>query len=452
MSRSRALAPIACLLLAGPALAAEFKPMDYAYRAPLFVNGRAALNLVPLPAEVYRVSTRTDLGDVVVVNNLDEVVPFAVRRPAPPPEPTAASVPLPLFPLTSPGNLPGEALRLRLRSGSTSVDIDQPAAPSGARPPAAYLLDLRGLAEPLTRLRLSWPDDAPDFSARLSVDTSTDLVRWVPVAGIAAVAHLHYAGQAFERADIELPGVRGQFLRIAWQGVAPVVLTAASGEHRVRRPESVRLQAQAAGTPAGTGEFDYDVGARLPLDRVSLALPEQNTVVDVEFLAQLADTGDWRSVARGRIYRLAVAGESDLVNPPLEIKATPARHWKVRVAAAGGGVGHGAPSLEGGWLPDELVFVARGAPPFRLLYGNAAATPLAVDAATLVDLSGALRTAGRPLEPVRAVLGPPAELGGPDRLVPQVPPPDWKRWLLWGVLVLGVAMLARMAYRLAKNL
>jgi hypothetical protein len=49
-------------------------------------------------------------------------------------------------------------------------------------------------------------------------------------------------------------------------------------------------------------------------------------------------------------------------------------------------------------------------------------------------------------------LGPVVEVGGGDRLTPVAPAPDWKRYLLWAVLVLGVAMLARMALKLSRAL
>src|SRR5579871_86587 len=200
MVPSRCAAAAALALIAGAAHAGEFQPSDYAYRAPLFVDGRSALYAAPLPAEVYRVATRADLGDLAVINGLDEVVPFAVRRPQLQPEPPAETASLPLFPLTGPGNMPGEALKLRLRSGTTSVEVDQPATPGAPHAPAAYLLDLRALTEPLTRLHLTWPADAPDFSARLSHEVGARLER--------------QPGREVRR--IGGPAVRAQFLRITW--------------------------------------------------------------------------------------------------------------------------------------------------------------------------------------------------------------------------------------------
>jgi hypothetical protein len=42
-------------------------------------------------------------------------------------------------------------------------------------------------------------------------------------------------------------------------------------------------------------------------------------------------------------------------------------------------------------------------------------------------------------------------LGGPDRLVEVPAPVDWRTIVLWAVLLLGVAAVGAMAYRLLRN-
>jgi hypothetical protein len=399
------------------------------------------------------VATRADLADVCVVNGVGEVVPYALRRPAGERADAAPFAPLPLFPLRTADRSPSEALKLHLRSGTTSIDLDRPPEAGPAEVIRGYLLDARGAHEPLTTLRLAWPADAAEFSARVSVEASEDLAHWRTVARDAAIVNLHFGGQDFERAEIALGDGSASFLRLSFESAPPALtLSAVSGARRPRQAELARLPVTVPATAgAATGEYQFDLGARLPLDRVSLELPEQNTVVEAEFLARPDDAGPWRSVARGRLYRLRVPGMADLVNPPLALPATAARHWQVRIAAAGGGLGRGLPRLSGGWLADQLLFVARGPAPFRLLYGNAAATPFAVAADTLVDAAGQLRASGRVLEAETASVGAPLAYGGPARLVPPVPAPDWKRWLLWTILVLGVAALGWMALRLIRE-
>jgi len=47
-----------------------------------------------------------------------------------------------------------------------------------------------------------------------------------------------------------------------------------------------------------------------------------------------------------------------------------------------------------------------------------------------------------------AALGDPVTLAGPDRLRQPV---DYKKWVLWGILICGVTALGFMTYRLARQ-
>jgi hypothetical protein len=116
------------------------------------------------------------------------------------------------------------------------------------------------------------------------------------------------------------------------------------------------------------------------------------------------------------------------------------------------------PTLQVGWVPHQLVFAARGKPPFTLAYGNRAAKPGAIAIASLIpgyreDAGNTVRAAKAAATPTVNVQAAAAqgqqELGGAVRLEEQV---DWKRWTLWGVLGLGVLILGAMASRLMKQL
>jgi len=440
------------IAMAGPADAGDIRPDDYAYGSRLEVNGRAPLFVATIPQDVYRNTVRPRLDDICVVNGLNEVVPFALRRPAEKEE-AAALVQLPLFPLQGPDKNPGEALKLRLRSGDTSVEIAQPTRPQSAESAKAYLIDSRNVNEPLVSLRVAWNPDSPDFAGRLQVEASDDLAQWRTVISGAPVANLHYAGQSFVRDVFTMPDVRAPYLRISWASPAPAVtITGVLGGRKPVRQEALRTQSKASGkrTPS-EGEFEFDLGANVPVDRVNLDLPELNTATEVEFLARAGGTDGWQSVARARVYRLAVSDMPDLSNSPIAVPVTAARYWKVRVAKAGGGLGQGTPTLVASWLPDELLFVARGSSPFMLLYGNSSAAVLSVPTGSLVDAKGAFDASDHRLQPVAVTVGPTVELGGPARLAARANSNAWKRAVLWAVLILGVAILGAMAWRLAHS-
>jgi hypothetical protein len=105
-------------------------------------------------------------------------------------------------------------------------------------------------------------------------------------------------------------------------------------------------------------------------------------------------------------------------------------------------IGDGAPKLEGQWDTENVVFLARGTGPFMLAYGNGSA------AAASAALSSLLT--GITVLPAQA--GAPQSLGGAGRLLLSPSGFSWKLTVLWGVLGIGVALLAWMAYRLAREL
>jgi Protein of unknown function (DUF3999) len=156
-------------------------------------------------------------------------------------------------------------------------------------------------------------------------------------------------------------------------------------------------------------------------------------------------------------YRLNQAG-NDVLSPDIQASASSARWMMLRIDQRGGGMGSHLPTLSAAWVPHQLVFAARGAPPFTLAYGNNAAKSNALPIESLIpgyrdDAGATVRAAkisGNVTVNVQAAAAQgQKDLGGAVRLEQQV---DWKRWSLWGVLGLGVLLLGGMAWRLIKQL
>jgi hypothetical protein len=437
-----------------PARAAAFRQTDYAYSAALQVTGAGPAYAASLPLEVYRSITHADLTDICIVNASGEVVPFAVRRPEASRSRSAEPVRLRLFPIAGTSDGSGEALRLRLREGDTAVYIERRKAIAGPDHPASYLIDARALQQPIVEILIGWDSATPDFSARLQVEASDDLEHWRWISSGAQLVSLHYAGQEFVRNEIAINATRASFLRLTWNSVqgSPVINDVEAIPRAIDAPLK-RLSFEVAGTAtARQGEFDFDLGARLPVEQINLLLPEPNSVVRAEFLIPVSGSREWRPIAEGRIYDLALPGSGNFVNKPIPLPPMSEQHWKVRISEAGGGIGHGVPRLEVSWIPSEVVFLARGKGPFKLLYGNADAPSLALTPGAILNPMGYQDAAHGSLQPGRATLEAARLLGGPARLTPAAAAPDWRRWILWMVLLLGVGVLALMAWRLSKVL
>ena len=441
-------------LLAATATTAT--PQDFAYRMQVTGTADAAAYRVALPLAVYQKIVHPDLADLRVFNGNGEPVPFAVEQPAAGTIANAATA-LAIFPLKDDSDATLDAIAVTIESGKSAIHVQagggqtgEPAAGPGRT--RSYLVDGRALATPVSALRLEWPQDAPDFAGRVRVEASDTLGSWQPVAMAAPIANLHSTAARLVEQRVEFPPTKARFWRLSWSGpAAPFMLTSILGEPAKQSVGALHASMHVAATVAQKpvrGEFEYDLGAALPVDRINLDLPDINTVVDVELLSRAHPQDVWLAVRHGGFYRLKSDGE-ELRNGPMTVSPGgtvtgppgAGRYWLVRTNPRQGGLGATAPHLVAEWVPHEVVFVARGAGPFSLAYGSSVAQAAAV---SLTLLPGNVAI-------VPASLANPESSGGESLLQSPVAPFPWKTLLLWAVLIVGAGLLGWMAYRLSKE-
>ena len=102
--------------------------------------------------------------------------------------------------------------------------------------------------------------------------------------------------------------------------------------------------------------------------------------------------------------------------------------------------------------PDDstsFTFVARGGSPYTVAFGSAVAGLAERPAALLLRDIGSEQDQGLV---VAARASPVFTLGGEERRKAPPPPFPWKTWLLWAVLISGVALLALMVRKLWRQL
>ncbi len=193
-------------------------------------------------------------------------------------------------------------------------------------------------------------------------------------------------------------------------------------------------------------EFQFDLGGALPVDRVAIELPELNSVVPAQLAARATAGEPWHDVTSMVTYRLRQdAGEVSA--PPLAVAPVAYRYWLLRVDPKSGGLGRGQPRMRAAWTPQEIVFAARGTGPFLIAYGNATAVSTALPIVTLVPGYSSTPESLAAIAVARP--GAAAPLGSLDQAKP---PREYRRAALWGVLILGVAVLGWMAWQLSRQL
>jgi hypothetical protein len=375
-----------------------------------------------------------------------------------------AAIPLTLFPVKAAAGANVDGLSISLQRGARGevrIDVRSSDAQPGELETVAYLIDVSPQERALRAIELDWNGNE-GFSGKLRIDASDDLRTWRPLVAGAPLLNLEAGGERLQQKRIELPLQKAKYLRLAWvedgsKNKRPELI-AAIGELADKTVDAPREWTRISGSRGDKpGEYAYDFEGPVPADRLRLELPEPNTIVQIDVLSRDKAEQPWRVVTRGVAYRLNQAG-SEVVSPDLAVNASGERAWMIRVDQRGGGLGSGVPVLNVGWVPNQLVFAARGAPPFTLAYGSRGAQPSALPIESLIpgyldDAGAAVRVAKARVQPIvdvqTAQAGTQEELGGKARLQAQI---DWKRWSLWGALVLGVLVLGAMAWHLTRQL
>jgi hypothetical protein len=447
--------------LAIPAVLAAFPALVHAIEfrqsAELALEGKGAIYALELPSEAYRGIERRDLGDLRVLNGAGEVVPHALERQSRSEKKESAPVAARLFPVLGARGRPVEDLNLRVErrpDGSISAVLASGAPrPAGARRVVAYVLDASATETAIRELRLDWDPGPEGGSFNVRVEASDDLRAW-RAAGRGPILVLRHGEALLERRAIEIAPQRAKYLRLSWapgepelklKGATVVPVDAVAEASRAW----MRIEGSAGAKP---GEHVFELPPGLPVDRLRIELPQENTVAQVSLVAQERPGGPERTIGTYVLYRMEHRGEK-LVNPELAIGLRPAGRWVLRVDPRGGGIGSGAPVLNAGWVPHRLIFVARGEPPFRLAFGNAEAPSAAIPVQSLVPGY----STDKPVAALAARIGAVtarkiAKPEGAEAVRAYVAGMDRKKLWLWGSLLLAVAVIVGMALRLSRQM
>jgi hypothetical protein len=435
--------------IAAPAMgiAAPAMPADqFAWSAPLELDGRGGLYAAEATPALYAGLAAAHLADLRVRNGAGETVPHAVRLPPVPAAAPPRLSALPAFPLwAAPGEDAGAlSVRVEQRPGGTIVHVAGAERGPGRPRLVGYLVDATAFEGPIEALHLEW--DGSGFAGRVRVEASDDLARWTTRAADAPVLALVHEGHALGARRIAIPGTRAKYLRLSWPaGQQTPEFRTVRAEAAPALPERVRVWQRHDAARAERATYEIDLGGAPPVDRLRVELP-MNAVLPVEVYARRERSEPWRRMATDTLYRLERGGA---VMTRDEVGFAPAtdRLWMLKVDPRAD-LAEGALRVHAGYVPHEIVFAARGEPPFTLVFGSARATSTALPLGTLVPGYDATR----PLQAARATVGMPRPaVREPGRWPDWLEAVDRKRAVLWAVLVCGVLVLGIAAWRLARQ-
>ena len=445
---------IACIFFLLPYVSYAVDKKDFAYGYSLEVDGDGAIYTLNLNKEIYEGLTRADRGDLRIFNGQGASVPHYIRRMENRIKEQSPDKPLKFFPLyheknvTHTGN--GYNVRITTNEKGAIIDMNYGKGEPSERILKGYILDASELDRAVSEIIFNWSEEQPDFVMRVNLEGSDDLNSWQRFVAGDVLSNLHYAGHTLIRKQLEFAGRKYKYLRLTWQGDAEIKLEEVIARFPASFSEEPRQWSgyQLLKRDETNGYYYFDTKSVLPADRLSVEQLQRNTLVRVSIESSRSLDGPWYTRYTGLLYDLQY-GTERVSTSSIHLPVVTDRFWRIQVLDKEGSLGEN-PILKFGWLPEQLLFVAQGESPFTLAYGSATVERLITPLPQLLLNEDELRKQGKLIK--SAQLGPSVQLGDKSKLQPPRPPIDWKQYVLWFVLLSGVAVLAVMVLRLYKQM
>lgn len=401
---------------------------------------------VILDESVYRQILGADLGDLAAFNAEGDALPFGPMPPLYNPPPSAwrdvAWFALPPARVESPADL--HLHITRSAAGDLNLDATLSHGPPGSV--QDILIDVRGKGQEVEAIALELVLDAPDFSAEVSIEASEDLQFWRTVVPAATVAQLRQGGQTLVRRHIEFSPQAATYLRIHVLGATggiPVNVVRLLLHPAVAAREELKRSSIGADFVRREGRaYVYRLPARVPVERLNIALGDDNAIANFSVSARDEGERDWSYIGQMTAFRLRGGGVA-LDNEAMDIALTRRQEWRIEPSIEL----TETPVLEMAYRPERWLLLTHGKPPFVV----AAGSPVVRRSNFPLDaLVGQVRAKyGRDWQPAPAILGAMQTAGGEAALTAY--DPEKKRtWILWAVLVLAAGAIIAMVLRLLR--
>lgn len=454
---------------ASPAMATDFR---------LSPSGDAPLYQSVLPKEVYQHSRANNLQDLTISNAAGEQVPYALMRHEdlyPQTASTKVVKPLSALPIYD-GQLDDADNRVHAMKMLVSVKGD--AFEDGfliintqvKDTKSVYLVDAGKNHPPLQTFNVDW-NGAHNTLLALDIEASDDLEHWSKVGHAVLLKTTPNklptccdTSQDIVQNKIVLDNlVKARYFKIspADKEFDRLMLTSIEAQYdgvRTLTPELFWqnisfVQREVPSNDKALTHIDFESFGRYPASHLRVQLPQNNTITRATVLVRNKSNAPWQTLTSAALYRMDKAGKA-YTNPDITLNTSTWRYWRLQFHASNGGIGAENPTLSLGWVPQTLVWNARGQAPFTLRVGSSPALVNAVDVTSLIPDYKVEKVSQLPKANIAVVTlgtGDVTNTSKPSAENSWVSAPDYKTWLLWGGLFLGVLLLAGMAYSLIRT-
>ncbi len=443
---------LVALSLALPTLCfAAPKLDDYTQGMQLETRSGRPLAEMVLPDIVYENVTREDLGDVRVFNANGVPVPHAFCAAPTRAELVVVREPLSVFEVQGPSDrrIAGAGVEVQTAAGTQIRVHEAEGSSADGVHTVAHVIDARSVDD-LRAIEFDWTSPDGASQARVRVEASTDLDRWRTIVDATTLLRVTQGEHQLQRNAISLPSAHYDYLRIARvDGGPPLRIAAVIGEHASAASDIEPVWFNATPLPnTQPDEVVFDAGRTAPITFARVVLPIENSSVHVRIQSRPNDQASWRDRWSGEVYSISNAGERR-VSPPARLDAQFDRFWRIAYNTPSAAL-NPPPTLELGYRPANLRFLAQGSGPFTLAFGSRRAEPAAPPACG--NLLSGVSASDMDALIGEATPGATQTLGGPLALKPLPVKTPVRLVVLWAVLIAGALGLIAAALSLLKRL
>lgn len=436
----------ACSASATPA--AEPKLHDFAEGIELTPSTTQPLQELTLPDMVYATMTQWNAADISVFNANGQIVPHALCSTSSNAGATQ-TVQAPVYGLDATHVAStGNNITLRTSDGTQlNVQAGGSNAPS-FRSNASYVLDVSKVNQDIDAIKLDWSSPSGEGEINVDVLASNDLSHWQNVVSNAKLLRATSADHStLEQSRIVLPAAQYKYLRIEPLGKALIINNAQAEYHLpVEQPQPIWYPAGAPHGADDVHELRYENSRHAPVTYIRITPHSDNSSLHVTVQSRDRKDHAWQTHWSGEVFDVQYDNQHRH-NDPIKIAATYAYEWRL-LFPDDAEPPASAPTFELGYIPQKLRFLAQGSGPYVLAFGNAR-----INTSTVHDCDSLLSSLNH--DDKQKLIGTPV-IGTPQifagisalKVHHEIP---MRTLLLWGILLVGVVVIARAALSMLKN-
>ena len=442
-----------------PKTTASLEEFAHAYELKTTLEG--AIYKTTLPMFVYEGLVESQRSDLAVFNADGQLVPFTLRAATPtshlfekeseyrssfyelPPEAQAVS---------TVGNLD---VYIKTDSSGQVVSVRNDGKSENEKRDRNYLWDLSSIignnkinAGEIARreMRLYLPNVR--ISARLSILESSNLRDWNSLLTDMPLLQLVNEKERLASDRVELPRAPKRYVMLQIRGVDQsfelkdigYIVTVQERSSFIREENTEIGGTIIYDNDNRNTNVEYDTFGAFPISKLNFTLREPG-FYKIAYFSRRDTRSIWQPRGGMELSMIINQDGSVIQNEPVSINVREDRYWRVSFE----GQFHGAPPImKITWQPSELYFLAQGKSPYVLAFGSHQQRLSLQNDAFLQDRYASAMEAklGGLVSADSAPDNKPAPYSGET--------PEWQRYIVWGLLVLGGLLLSAIAWKLMK--